>query len=134
MSRRLFVTVCLREPGVVVLPLELGEHARRLDARAIFRALHALVARRGLGDRVQVREACAGGCNGPGPNVSVAIYPRPAEGEPADHVAVAWRTYVYSLPTLDSLARVIEENLDEPRASRGRSPARSAPPRHPRAC
>jgi len=133
-SRRLVVTVCLREPGAVVLPVEPGDRAGRLDARAIFRALHALVARRGLGDRVQVREACAGGCNGPGPNVSVAIYPRPAEGERADHVAVAWRTYVYSLSTLDSLACVIDENLDEPRAPRGRTPVRSAPPRHPRAC
>lgn len=134
MPRRLVVTICLREPGVVVLPVEPGERAVRLDARAIFRALGALVARRGLGDRVQLREACAGGCTGTGPNVSVTIYPGPTAGERVDQIAVAWKTYVYSLPTLDSLARVIAENLYDPAARRGTRPARSARPRRPRVC
>jgi hypothetical protein len=133
-ARRLVVTVCLRETGVVVLPVERGERARRLDARAIYAALHALVARADVGDRVLVREACAGGCGGPGPNVSVAIYPIPAPGERADHVAVAWKTYVYSLPTLACLAQVIEENLDEPAAPPHRRPVRSGPRSRPPAC
>ena len=118
MPRRLVISVCFREPGVVVLPVRRGERARRLDARGIFDALQALVARRGLGDRVRVREACAGGCSGSGPNVSVARYSLPAPGERADHVAVGWRTYVYSLPALACLAQVIEDNLDEPRRAR----------------
>jgi hypothetical protein len=87
-----------------------------------------------VGDRVQVREACAGGCSGAGPNVSVAMYSMPAAGERADQVAVGWKTYVYSLPTLDCLAQVIEENLDEPREPRDRPPVRSARPRRRPAC
>ena len=134
MARRLVVTVCLREGGVVVLPVERGERARRLNAPAILGIFKTLVQRRGLGDRVQVREACAGGCNSSGPNVSVAIYPRPAAGERIDQIAVAWKTYVYSLPALDSLAQVIEENLDEPPASRDTPPVRSTPPRSRPAC
>lgn len=118
MPRRLVITVCFREPGSVVLPLRRGDRARRLDARAIIDALRSLVAREGLGDRVQVREGCAGGCHGPGPNVSVARYSMPATGERVDHVALGWRTYVYSLATLACLAQVLEENLDEPRPTR----------------
>jgi hypothetical protein len=110
--------VCFREPGTVVLPVRRGERARRLDARAIFGALRALVGRRDLGDRVQLREACAGGCAGTGPNVSVARYSIPSPGGRADQVAVGWKTYVYSLSALDCLARVIDDNLDEPRRAR----------------
>jgi hypothetical protein len=128
----LIVTVCPRETGVVVLPVERGGRARRLDAPAIVGRLQALIAERGLADRVHLREACAGGCTGAGPNVGVTIYPQPAPGERADQIAVGWKTYVYSLATLDCLARVIEENLGEPRASRPRPRARSArPPRRP---
>lgn len=118
MPCRLVITVCFREPGVVVLPVRRGERARRLDARAIVDALQALVGRRDLGDRVQLRQACAGGCNGAGPSVSVARYSMPAPGGRLDHVAVGWKTYVYSLSTLDCLARVIDDNLDEPRRAR----------------
>jgi hypothetical protein len=107
-----------------VLPVVRHGPARRLDARAILRQLRALVDARGLGGRVHVREACAGGCTGTGPNVGVTIYPAPAPGERADQVAIGWKTYVYSLPTLDCLARVIEENLDGPRAARARPRAR----------
>jgi hypothetical protein len=113
MPRRLVITVCPREPGRVALPVEPGDRPRRLDACAILRALTTLVARRRLGERVRVRQACAGGCSGGGPNVSVAVYPVPAAGVRADQVAIAWRTYVYSLGALDCLARVIEDNLDE---------------------
>jgi hypothetical protein len=123
MPRRVVITVCVREPGSVVLPVRRGDRARRLDARAIFDALESLVTRQGLGGRVQVREACAGGCQGPGPNVSVASYSMPAPGARVDHVAVGWKTYVYSLPALACLAQVIEENLDEPRRAR---PARGS--------
>jgi hypothetical protein len=108
---RLVVTVCAREAGSVVLPVERRGPPRRLDARAILGRLRALVEARGLGDRVQVREACAGGCTGPGPNVGVTIYPAPAPGQRADGVAIGWRTYVYSLGTLDCLAAVIDDNL-----------------------
>jgi hypothetical protein len=124
MSRRIVVTVCARETGTVVLPVERGERARRLDARTILQRLRALASERGIGDRVLVREGCAGGCGGAGPNVSVAIYPMPRPGERGDQVAVSWRTYVYSLPALDCLARVIDDNLDEPHAARARPPAR----------
>ena len=128
MARRLVITVCYREPGVVELPVERDDRACRLDARAIIKQLLALAARRGLADRVRVREGCAGGCSGAGPNVSVAIHPLPAPGERSDQIAVGWKTYVYSLPALDCLARVIDENLDEPRASPRRQPARSVRP------
>jgi hypothetical protein len=112
----------------VVLPVERHNAPSRLDARAILRRLRALVDARGLGTRVHVREACAGGCTGPGPNVGVTIYPSPAPGERADQVAIGWKTYVYSLATLDCLARVIDDNLDAPGASRPRSFARSRRP------
>jgi hypothetical protein len=113
MARRLVITVCSRETGVVVLPLERGQRASRLDARAIARGLRAIAERHGVADRVLVRDACAGGCSGRGPNVSVAIYPMPAPGGRGDQVAVSWRTYVYTLATLPCLSQVIEENLDE---------------------
>ena len=113
--RRLVITVCPREPGVVVLPVERGGRARRLDTAAIARELRELIARRGLVEHVSLREGCAGGCGAEGPNVDVTIYPQaPPDGRP-DHVAVGWKTYVYSLATLDCLATVIDENLDEPR-------------------
>ena len=105
--------MCPREPGAVVLPLERGGRARRMDAAAVHRALGALVDARGVGDRVQLREACAGGCAGPGPNVSVDIFPVPPPGEKPDSVAIGWKTYVYSLASLDCLARVIDENLGD---------------------
>ncbi|MBI3637007.1 MAG: hypothetical protein HY216_12485 [Candidatus Rokubacteria bacterium] len=109
--RRLVISVCPREPGVVRLPITRGARRRRLGAPALLEALGALVTARGLGDRVTLREACAGGCWSPGPNVSVVIHPLSAPGEPADGVALGWKTYVYSLPALDCLARVIDENL-----------------------
>jgi len=113
MSRRrcLVITVCPNEPGVVVLPLERGGRARRLDAQAVADHLAALAAARGVQDRVTLRSACAGGCASDGPNVGVTIYPEPHRGEGADHVAIGWKTYVYSLPQLDCLARIIDENL-----------------------
>lgn len=110
-ERRLVVTVCPREPGVVVLPVERGGRAARLDAGAIAERLRALVAARKLGGRVRFREGCAGGCSSAGPNVSVEIFPVTPPGERPDHVAIGWKTYVYSLPTLDCLARVLDENL-----------------------
>ena len=64
-------------------------------------------------------EGCAGGCSGTGPNVSVEIFPLSPPGEREDHVAVDWKTYVYSLGSLDCLATVIEENL-------GRLPVRAS--------
>lgn len=134
MAWRLVITVCYREPGVVVLPVEHGDRACRLDARAIVKQLLALAERQGVADRVRVREGCAGGCSGAGPNVSVAIHPLPAPGERSDQIAVAWKTYVYSLPALDCLARVIDENLDEPRASSRRRRAPSARPSSPPGC
>ena len=109
--RRLVIAVCPREPGVVVLPITRGGRAVRLDAEAIRRHLGELVAERGLGERVRLREGCAGGCSGPGPNVSIEIFPLTRPGEREDHVAVDWKTYVYSLGTLDCLSAVIEDNL-----------------------
>jgi hypothetical protein len=109
--RRLLITVCPREPGVVVLPLTRGGRAVRLDAPAILRRLDALVAARGLQDMVRVQEGCAGGCMRPGPNVGVTIYPAPRPGARPDSVAIGWRTYVYSLGSLDCLATIIDDNL-----------------------
>jgi hypothetical protein len=117
-GRRLVVTVCRRERGRVALPLERGGRPVRLDAAGVLEALRGLVARRGLADRVDVRDGCAGGCWGAGPNVDVRIYAAPTSGERADHVALGWKTYVYSLPTLASLADVIDENLPRVRAAR----------------
>jgi hypothetical protein len=109
--RRLVITVCPHEPGVVTLPVARGGRAVRLNAAAIVRHLTELVAGRGLDERVRLREGCAGGCSGPGPNVSVEIFPMTRPGERPDHVAIGWKTYVYSLASLDCLATVIEENL-----------------------
>ena len=101
-----------------MLPLERGGHATRLDATGVLAALRALVARRGLGDQVQVRDGCAGGCWSTGPNVDVRVYAVVAPSERDDHVALGWKTYVYSLPTLASLADVIDDNLPRARATR----------------
>ena len=109
--RRLVITVCPLEPGMVVLPLRRGERRRRLGARAIARHLADLAAERGLSDAVEIRHGCAGGCWLKGPNVSVAIYPATLSGERPDHVAIAWKTYVASLADLDALATILEENL-----------------------
>ena len=116
--RRLVITVCPRERGIVVLPIVRGKRAVRLDAVAILRRLEELVAERGLADRVRLREGCAGGCLGPGPNVSVEIFPMPRPGERPDHVAVGWKTYVYSIGALDCLATVIDESLGRSRGAR----------------
>jgi hypothetical protein len=91
--------------------VERRKRAVRMNAGAVLAHLESLVERRGLGETVRVREGCAGGCSGAGPNVGVTIYPVPPPGERADSVAVGWRTYVYSLASLDCLARVIEDNL-----------------------
>ena len=109
--RRLVITVCPLEAGAVVLPVERGGQPRRLDARAVARALRQLVAGRRLEDRVSFREGCAGGCGRAGPNVDVTIHRAPPPGGAPDHVAIGWKTYVYSLASLDCLAAVIEENL-----------------------
>jgi hypothetical protein len=111
-GRRLVVTVCPRERGSVVLPVEAGGRPLRMDAATLTRHLDVLIGRRDLGDRVRIREACAGGCAAPGPNVDVAIHAVPRPGAPGDNVAVGRRTYVYTLPALDCLARVIDDNLD----------------------
>ena len=112
MTRRLVISVCQREPGTIVLPVERGGRARRLDAVAISRHLAALIARRGLTDTVRVSDACAGGCGLRGPNVTVTMYAPVRPGEKPDHVSIGWKTYVASLGALDCLARVIDDNLD----------------------
>ena len=110
--RRLVITVCPREPGTVDLSVERGGPVRTLGAADVAGALRALVVARDLGERVEVREGCAGGCGRPGPNVSVAIHLMPRGGARPDQVAVGWRTYVYSLPALDALATIVDENLE----------------------
>ena len=120
--RRIVITVCPRERGVAVLPITRGGRAIRMNAEAILRHLAELVTERGLGERVRLREGCAGGCSGAGPNVSVEIFPLGRPGEREDHVAVDWKTYVYSLGSLDCLATVIEENLGFRNRPRGPAP------------
>lgn len=114
-SRRLVITVCPLEAGMVTLPIVRGKPARRLDARAVVGALRDLVTARRLEERVQVREGCAGGCGRNGPNIDVTVYPIAQPGQRPSHVAIGWKTYVYSLASLDCLAAVIEENLRPPR-------------------
>ena len=80
--------------------------------------MRELAAERGLGERVRLREGCAGGCSRAGPNVSVDMFPLGKPGEREDHVAVDWKTYVYSLDSLDCLAAVIEENIGRPPSRR----------------
>jgi len=109
--RRLVITVCPRERGLVVLPVERGGRARRLDAATVAKSLRDLVAARRLGDRVCLREGCAGGCSRAGPNVDVRIHAATRPGEKPDHVAIGWKTYVYSLASLDCVATIIDENL-----------------------
>ena len=109
--RRIVITVCPLEPGLVTLPVTRGGPRRRLGAPAIARHLEAMAAERGLTDFVRVRSGCAGGCWLKGPNVSVAIYPATAPGERPDHVAIAWKTYVATLDELDALETILEENL-----------------------
>ena len=109
--RRLVISVCPREGGTVIMPVERGGRARRLDADAVFRQLQALVEQRGLGEQVRIRDACAGGCGLRGPNITVTIYSPVRPGERPDQVSVGWKTYVGSLKTLDCLARVIDESL-----------------------
>lgn len=126
MPRRIVIAVCPRECGVVSLAVEKGQHAERLDAETIASRLEAIVARRRLEDRVRVQQACAGGCNSPGPNVTVVFYPMPRPGERPDHIASGWKTYVASLETLPCLAAVIDENLGDatPRTRAARSTRR----------
>jgi N-acetylglucosamine kinase-like BadF-type ATPase len=109
--RRIVITVCPKEPGTVVLPVERGGARRRLDARRILRELQALVARGNLDAFVRVREGCGGGCHGRGPNVSVTVHALPAPGERADDIAIAWRTYVGSLGEVPALSAIIDDNL-----------------------
>jgi hypothetical protein len=113
--RRLVITVCPIEAGMVTLPIVRGKPSRRLDARAVVGALRDLVTARRLEERVQVREGCAGGCGRNGPNIDVTVYPIAQPGQKASHVAIGWKTYVYSLASLDCLASVIEDNLRPPR-------------------
>jgi hypothetical protein len=109
--RRLVITVCPREAGVVVLPVDRGGPARRLDAATVTQSLRHLVAARRLDGRVCLREGCAGGCGRTGPNVDVRIHPVPRPGEKPDDVAIGGKTYVYSLASLDCVATIIDENL-----------------------
>jgi hypothetical protein len=113
-DRLLVITVCLREAGTVRLPVAPGKARVRLDARAILEALRALIRARRLEDRARVREGCAGGCSGRGPNVTLEIHARAPEGHRQDRVAIGWKTYVYSLGALDSLATILDENLRAP--------------------
>ena len=109
--RRLVITVCPRETGAVRLPVNRGDPVHRLDAHAIVQALSALVDARGLTGQVRIREGCAGGCSGRGPNVSVEILAAVPGDQRPDSVAIDWKTYVYSLATLECLTDVIDENL-----------------------
>ena len=130
MKRLLEITVCPRERGSVVLPMERSGRPRRMDARAITQHLERLIARRGLAGTVWLREDCAGGCHRAGPNVNVDVFLKAPPGEEQDHVALEGRSYVYSLPSLRCLAQIIDENLRSAR-SRGRRGARSGRRRRP---
>jgi hypothetical protein len=110
-ARRLVITVCPRERGTVVLPVEPGGRRRRLDASALARCLQELVSARRLEGRVELRLGCAGGCSHAGPNVDVRIHRLSRPGDAPDQVAMDWKTYVYSLASLRCLAAVVDDNL-----------------------
>src|SRR2546430_9740279 len=97
--RRLVVTVCPRERGAVVLPLERGGRAARLDAAGVLAPLRALVARRGVDDRGHLRDGRAGGCWAAGPHLDgrrfAAAKPRRRPPPPAPGL----ETHAYSPPT-----------------------------------
>ena len=94
-----------------MLAVHRGGRARRMKAPAVAQALRYLVMERRLDEYVRVGEGCAGGCARAGPNLGVTIYPASRPGEKPDHVAIDWKTYVYSLASLDCLATIIDENL-----------------------
>ena len=94
-----------------MLPVEPGGRRRRLDASALTRCLQELVSARRLRERVELRLGCAGGCSRAGPNVDVRIHPLSRPDGAPDQVAMDWKTYVYSLPSLRCLAAVIDDNL-----------------------
>jgi len=106
-TRRLVITVCPREAGAIALAVDRGSRKRWLDAAGVARCLRELVRSRRLEAVVSVTEGCAGGCSRSGPNVDVRIHSAAA----TDQVAIGWKTYVYSLTTLDCLATIIDENL-----------------------
>jgi hypothetical protein len=118
MNRLLEITVCFREQGSVVLAVERGGRRRRMDARALAAHLERLIARRGLAGTVWISEGCAGGCSRNGPNVNVDIFLKAPPGEEQDRIAVARRSYVYSLPALRWLGQIIDENLGPARGMR----------------
>jgi hypothetical protein len=111
MARRLVITVCPHERGVVTLAVDHGAPTRPLDAEAMMQALRDLVTARRLGELVRLREGCAGGCGRAGPNVDVRIHAAPRPGEAPDEVAIGWKTYVYSLASIDCVSRIIDDNL-----------------------
>jgi hypothetical protein len=121
MPRRLVITICPREAGYVRLPVERGNRPERMNAARLAARLETLVRERGLGERVQIEHACAGGCAGSGPNVSVTVHAMRPPGEPTDHVAVGWKTYVASIATLAYLGAVIDDNLEPDAPATGRS-------------
>lgn len=125
MKRLLEITVCRRETGSVVLPLERGGRPERMDARALSKHLERLIGWRGLRGTVWLREDCAGGCHREGPNVNVDVFVKAPPGVEQDHVAVEAKSYVYTLPSLSCLAQIIDENL-RPGKPRGTRAARSA--------
>ncbi len=124
MKRLLEITVCPKERGTVLLPVEPGRRPQRMDCRAIVRKLATLIAQRRLRGTVWILEGCAGGCHRCGPNVNVDVFAKAPPGVEQDHIAVAGRSYVYSLPSLPCLAEIIDENLS-PGQSSGRRAARS---------
>ena len=133
MKRLLEITVCPLESGSVVLPLKRGGHPERMDARAIRKHLERLIQRRGLAGTVWLREDCAGGCHRAGPNVNVDVFVKAPPGEEQDHIAVESKSYVYSLPSVDCLVQIIDENLRPARSRRTRA-ARSERRRRPPPC
>jgi hypothetical protein len=111
---RIVITVCPRETGLAALAVRRGEPAELLDAPAIAQWLRHLAAERRLESHVAVHEGCAGGCGRAGPNIGVSIYAVPPPGRKPDHVAIRWKTYVYSLSSVDSLEAIIDDNLRPP--------------------
>jgi hypothetical protein len=96
---------------MVALAVNHGGRKRRLDAAAVAQSLRDMVAARQLDGLVSVCDGCAGGCSRTGPNVDVRIHSVAPPGANPDHVAIGWKTYVYSLASLDCVATIIDENL-----------------------
>ena len=130
-ARRLVITVCPRELGVVTLPVARGGRAVKLSAAAILRHLAELVTERGSPSACGCARAAPAAARDPVPTYRSRSFRSRAPASAMDHVAVAWKTYVYSLASLECWPPSSRRNLRQPErlnCSRGTPWTRSSVP------